>query len=52
MSDNNKKKKIMVAMSGGVDSSAAALMMKEQGWDIIGMTMRLFDPPDILHRRW
>lgn len=47
MSDNNKKKKIMVAMSGGVDSSAAALMMKEQGWDIIGMTMRLFDPPEV-----
>lgn len=36
--------KIAVAMSGGVDSSVAAALLKEQGHDIIGITMRLFAP--------
>ncbi|MCX5781469.1 MAG: tRNA 2-thiouridine(34) synthase MnmA [Elusimicrobia bacterium] len=34
--------KIAVAMSGGVDSSTAAFILKEQGHDIIGITMRLW----------
>ncbi len=33
----------LVALSGGVDSSAAACILKEQGYDILGATMRLSD---------
>jgi tRNA-specific 2-thiouridylase len=36
--------KIAVAMSGGVDSSVTAALLKQQGHDIIGITMRLFAP--------
>ena len=35
---------IAVAMSGGVDSSVTAAMLKQQGHEIIGITMRLFEP--------
>lgn len=35
---------IAVAMSGGVDSSVTAALLKQQGHEIIGITMRLFEP--------
>jgi tRNA-uridine 2-sulfurtransferase len=44
------RERVLVAMSGGVDSSVAAAMLVEQGYDVVGATMKLFchdgDLPD------
>ena len=37
--------RILVAMSGGVDSSAVCLLLQEQGYEVVGMTMRVWDLP-------
>jgi tRNA-uridine 2-sulfurtransferase len=36
------KERVLVAMSGGVDSSVAAALLVEQGYDVVGATMKLF----------
>lgn len=38
---------VLCGMSGGVDSSVSACLLKEQGYEVVGCTMRLFDNQDI-----
>ena len=39
--------RILVAMSGGVDSSVVAALLKEQGHEVIGVTMKLWEGPNL-----
>ena len=38
-----KNTKVIVAMSGGVDSSTVAGMMKKEGYNVVGVTLKLYD---------
>lgn len=40
-----KDKRVLVGMSGGIDSSAVCIMLQEQGYEVIGVTMRTWDIP-------
>ncbi|MBF9253656.1 tRNA 2-thiouridine(34) synthase MnmA [Pontibacter sp. 172403-2] len=39
----SKSGRVLVAMSGGIDSSVAAVMLHEQGYEVVGMTMKTWD---------
>jgi len=43
-------KTCVVAMSGGVDSAVTALVMRERGYKVVGINLRLFSPEDAEHR--
>ena len=42
-----KMNKVMVGMSGGVDSSVAAMLLRDGGYDVTGVTLRMFGDADI-----
>ena len=42
MYDMNNRR-VLIGMSGGIDSTAACLMLQEQGYEVVGVTMRVFD---------
>ncbi|MEW9804527.1 tRNA 2-thiouridine(34) synthase MnmA [Mesorhizobium marinum] len=42
--------RIVVAMSGGVDSSVVAALLKREGYDVVGMTLQLYDHGAAVHR--
>ena len=48
---NNKRRRILVAMSGGVDSSTVAALLVDQGHEVIGVTMQLYDMGETLARK-
>ncbi len=43
--------RVVVAMSGGVDSSVVAALMHEQGYDVVGLTMQLYDHGEALMKK-
>ena len=46
------RKKVVVGLSGGIDSSVAALLLVEQGYEVIGATLRIWGEGEYLEGEW
>ena len=47
-----RNKRVLVGMSGGIDSTATCLMLQEQGYEIVGVTMRVWGDEHRMPGSW